>query len=197
MDEKGGIKFDCRWTETEIKAFSGFKEMNDCRNKLHELHLIGVYDNGIGYGNVSIKNSEGLFISGSSTGQFEKTELRHYSKITGFNIQENRIDCSGPLKASSESLSHVILYELSERIGAIIHVHNKDLWQKLIYTVPTTSQNAKYGTPEMAMEIRRLYWETTLPEEKILVMAGHEEGIISFGETIVEAMDVLLAVNRN
>lgn len=197
MDEKGAIKFDCRWTKTEIKEFNGFKEMNDCRNKLHELHLIGVYDNGIGFGNVSIKNRKGIFITGSATGNIEKTDIRHYSKITRYNIQENRIDCSGSSKASSESLSHVVLYELSESIGGIIHVHNKDLWQKLIHTVPTTRQEVEYGTPEMAIEIRRLYWDTALPVVKILVMAGHEEGIISFGETVVEAMDIILAVSRN
>lgn len=197
MDEKGIIKFDCRWTKTEIKKFSGFNEINDCRNKLHELNFIGVYDNGIGFGNISVKNSEGLFITGSVTGHIEKTDIRHYSKVTGYNIRENRIDCSGPSKASSETLSHAALYELSESIGAIIHIHNKHLWQKLINTVPTTLPKVEYGTPEMAIEIRRLYRETTLPKVKILVMAGHEEGIICFGETIVEAMEVLLTMNRN
>lgn len=196
MDEKKGIKFDCHWTKTELKVFDGFMEMNECRNRLHELHLIGVYENGIGFGNISIKNSEGIFITGSATGHIEKTDIWHYSKITGYNIQANRVDCSGISKASSESLSHIILYELSENIGAIIHIHNKDVWQKLINKVPTTSQEVEYGTTEMALEIIRLYRETTLPEVKILAMAGHEEGIISFGRTIVEAMDVILGVSK-
>ena len=63
--------------------------------------------------------------------------------------------------------------------------------------MPTTLPKVEYGTPEMAIEIRRLYRETTLPKVKILVMAGHEEGIICFGETIVEAIEVLLTMNRN
>jgi hypothetical protein len=38
-----------------------------------------------------------------------------------------------------------------------------------------------------------LFAETALSEEKILVMGGHPEGIISFGNDLEEAGQVLLA----
>ncbi len=44
----------------------------------------------------------------------------------------------------------------------------------------------------MALEILRLYRETGLPRRKLAAMAGHEEGIISFGCDLDEAGKVLL-----
>jgi hypothetical protein len=47
-------------------------------------------------------------------------------------------------------------------------------------------------TPEMANEIKRLFKETLVAVEKILVMGGHVGGIISFGGTLEEAGKILL-----
>ena len=58
--------------------------------------------------------------------------------------------------------------------------------------VPTTKKEVPYGTPEMANEIFRLFKETAVQQEKIIVMAGHDEGIISFGKDLEEAGEILL-----
>jgi ABC-type iron transport system FetAB ATPase subunit len=58
--------------------------------------------------------------------------------------------------------------------------------------VPTTAIEVAYGTPEMAKEILRLFREDNLMEKKIVVMSGHEEGIISFGKNLPEAGNILL-----
>ena len=57
---------------------------------------------------------------------------------------------------------------------------------------PTTAAAVAYGTPLMAAEMRRLYETSELPRLKILIMAGHEEGLITFGATLAEAEQVLL-----
>ena len=75
----------------------------------------------------------------------------------------------------------------------LIHVHSKELWKKLLHRVPTSSDLVEYGTPEMAEEIFRLMKHAELPKVKILVMAGHEEGIIAFGHTVAEAEQVLIS----
>ncbi len=67
-----------------------------------------------------------------------------------------------------------------------------ELWQKLMYKVPTTEAEISYGTPEMAKEILRLFREDNLMKTKILVMSGHEEGIICFGKNLQEAGNILL-----
>ena len=44
----------------------------------------------------------------------------------------------------------------------------------------------------MADEIRRLFHSDQLADKKILVMAGHDEGLISFGQNLTEATDLFL-----
>ena len=44
----------------------------------------------------------------------------------------------------------------------------------------------------MAYEIMRLFKETDVPSRKILVMAGHEGGIVTFGKNLQEAFEVLM-----
>jgi hypothetical protein len=60
-----------------------------------------------------------------------------------------------------------------------------------MYKVPTTNPKVQYGTPEMYYEVIKLY-DRTMLEKKILVMAGHEDGIISFGKNLKEAGDIIL-----
>ncbi|MEO6845153.1 MAG: class II aldolase/adducin family protein, partial [Ginsengibacter sp.] len=94
---------------------------------------------------------------------------------------------------SSESLTHAMIYKNQPAINAVFHVHHFALWKKLLNKVPTTHIDVAYGTPAMANEIVRLFKETDLASEKIFVMAGHEEGIVSFGKDVNEAGNILLA----
>jgi ribulose-5-phosphate 4-epimerase/fuculose-1-phosphate aldolase len=85
-----------------------------------------------------------------------------------------------------------LIYESSPSTNAVIHIHNLALWNQLMHKVPTSDEQVPYGTPEMAKEIKRLFEEASLSIEKIMVMGGHEEGIISFGKNLEEAANVLL-----
>ncbi|MEL7005624.1 MAG: class II aldolase/adducin family protein [Bacteroidota bacterium] len=168
-------------------------DLNKWRQKLYSLKLIGAYDNGIGFGNLSRLESSGQFIiSGSATGNLKTLDSRHYAKVVDYNIHRNDLTCEGPIKASSESLTHASIYENDLSAYAVVHVHDMDLWNRLKYVVPTTNENVSYGTPEMAKEIGRLFLQTDVKEKKIVAMAGHEEGIISFGKDLNEACEVLL-----
>jgi hypothetical protein len=62
----------------------------------------------------------------------------------------------------------------------------------LIDRVPTTSRDISYGTPEMALEFRRLYAESGFAEHGVAVMGGHEEGIVSYGGDIGQAAQRIL-----
>ncbi len=84
-----------------------------------------------------------------------------------------------------------MVYELDLNVQAVIHIHHKNLWLQLTGIVPTTGKKIPYGTPEMAREVKRLYQSTDLKHQKIFVMAGHEEGIISFGKDLRDAGDIL------
>ena len=193
MFDEGYIKFDCQWEKTAPLEDHFLKNLQLWRKKLYDLKLIGAYENGIGYGNISERLEGNKFIiTGSTTGNYKTLNASHFSKVIHFDLSKNSLLCQGPIKASSESMSHGALYKIDSEINAVIHVHHLNLWKKLLYKVPTTDKNVSYGTPEMANEIIRLYQNTALPQQKIFAMAGHEEGIITFGNDLDNAGEILL-----
>jgi ribulose-5-phosphate 4-epimerase/fuculose-1-phosphate aldolase len=191
--EEGYIKFNCNWIEGEGSYDEIVARINPVREKLYALGLIGVLPDGIGFGNISvrIKGMEFL-ITGSSTGGIKQLSRNHYSRVTEYDIRKNRLTCIGPIKASSESLTHAMIYECSPETNAVIHIHSNELWNKLIHKVPTTSEDAPYGTAEIADEIRKLFDKKEVLKEKIIVMGGHSDGILAFGKDIDEAMSIIL-----
>ena len=192
MDE-GYIKFNCNWIASNDIPSDKVAVLNVWRDIMYHKGLIGMYPDGIGFGNISMRCDEKTFlISGTATGGLETLSESHYSLVTGYNLSTNSVTCAGPVKASSESLTHAAIYECSATANAVIHIHNLDLWNRLLHHVPTSTENVSYGTPEMANEIKRLFDETTVSKEKIIVMGGHQEGIISFGKDLEEAGNILL-----
>ena len=194
MIDEGVIKYSCEWVLGEKVDLELIQSLIRWRNYIHQLGLIGVYDNGIGFGNISIRISDTLqfIISGSQTGHLAQLEAEHFTVVTDFNIEQNHLTCCGPIQASSESLTHAAIYSIQPQINAIIHVHHPQLWQHLLYQIPTTRQQVKYGTPAMAAEMFRLFAEENLSQQKILVMAGHEDGLLTFGKDLNEAGEILM-----
>ncbi len=192
---EGYIKFKCDW-EKQTFCFSDelFKYINEWRQKLFDHGLIGAYDNGIGFGNLSMRKrtSNHFIISGSATGNYPALNKSHYAKVTDYDLNNNYVKCIGETKASSESLTHAVIYKSMSSINAVIHTHNKRMWEKLLNLEATTSSDAEFGTPEIAFEIKRLLGNKKTLERKIIVMGGHEEGIITFGKDLDEAGNTLL-----
>jgi len=192
MDE-GYIKFNCNWILSNDIPLDKVAELNRWREIMYDKGWIGLYPDGIGFGNISMRCNEKTFlISGTATGGLPTLTKSHYSLVTNYNLSTNTVTCMGPVKASSESLTHALIYECSAATNAVIHIHNLDLWNRLLHHAPTSSENISYGTPEMANEIKRLFAETALGKEKIIVMGGHQEGIISFGRDLEEAGSILI-----
>ncbi|MBE9129219.1 MULTISPECIES: class II aldolase/adducin family protein [unclassified Coleofasciculus] len=194
MIDEGYVKYQCDWIKSDPINSNEIEELNCWRNKFYHLGLIGIYESGIGFGNISIRAAQpGQFIiSGTQTGHLFSLNEQHCTRVIDFDLDQNCLTCQGAIQASSESLTHAVIYEANPLVNAVIHVHHLELWQKLMYQVPTTAKNCRYGTPEMAKEMLRLFNADRLIEKKILVMAGHEEGIISFGKSLEEAGSILL-----
>lgn len=194
MIDEGYVKYNCTWISDHPLKSSEIAELNYWRNRLYQLGLIGQYDNGIGFGNVSRRGKldKEIIISGTNTGGINLLNESHYTTVIDYSWRENRVTCRGPIAASSETLTHAAIYEANPQINAVIHIHHRQLWQNLMYQVPTTGENIAYGTPEMAAEIIRLCQEDRLKEQQILVMSGHEEGIITFGKDLEKAGNLLL-----
>lgn len=194
MMDEGYIKFRCNWSNTGISIpYTLIHPMTDWRKKLYDLSLIGMYDNGIGFGNISIRKNNGtFFITGSATGGKSKLLADDYALVTQWKFKENLLDCIGKTKASSESLTHAAIYESFKNIGAVIHIHNEHMWNYYLQKLPATSEEIQYGTPEMALAIQNLLKENINRAHGIFVMGGHREGIISFGKNMDEAGNRIL-----
>ena len=193
MIDEGYIKFQVHWEQTLPLDIPKLDELIFWRQQCYQQQLIGAYANGIGFGNISIrkKNSDYFYISGSATGNEKTLDKRHFSEVVKVDAPLNQLWCKGPIVASSESMSHAIIYELLPSVGAVIHIHDLDMWKRLMHQVPTTDANAPYGSPEMVASIAHLIKTTDLVEQKIFVMEGHEEGVFVFGANLEEAFEVL------
>jgi L-ribulose-5-phosphate 4-epimerase len=187
------VKFSCERIAAEITSFGGLAELNAYRTKLLDLHLIGVGPNGIAFGNLSIRDgsTDNFYITGSATAGIQELTLAHCAKVVACNFERNRLRYEGSAMPSSESLTHAAIYESDSIAGAVIHCHDFKLWKALLNQAPTTSMAAEYGTPELACEIMQLFTRTDVQRRKILVMAGHEGGILTFGKGLEEAFAVL------
>jgi len=193
MKEEGVIKFNCQWTKSAPLTGTWINDLTVWRDKLYKAGLIGENEDGIGYGNISIRFQQNKFIiSGSGTGKLKKLTEEHYALVTDYNVDENTLCATGPIIASSESLTHAMIYEYGGDINAVIHVHHLKLWKKLLKSLPATDENIEYGTPEMAKEITRLFNEQKLSEHKLFAMGGHSGGIVCFGKSLEEAGELLL-----
>lgn len=186
------IKFSCERVAAAIPAFDGLAELNTYRRKLLDLHLIGVDQNGIGFGNLSVRDGAtgNFYITGSATGGIQELTLKECAKVVACDFERNRIRYEGSPLPSSESLTHAAIYESDATAGAVIHCHDFKLWAAALNRVPTTSKAAEYGTSEVADEIMQLFTRVDVP--KIVVMAGHEGGILTFGKDLEEAFAVLM-----
>ena len=192
------VKFTYQRACMDIATFGGLAELNACRRKLLERGLIGVDANGIGFGNLSIRDgvSRNFYITGSATGGLPELTPTDCVRVVAYDFARNWLRYEGAAIPSSESLTHAAIYESDPSTSAVIHCHDAVLWRALLDRVPTTSKAVAYGTPEMAYEIMRLFEGTDIRSRKILVMAGHEGGIVTLGQNFEEACDVVMRATK-
>jgi L-ribulose-5-phosphate 4-epimerase len=188
------VKFTRERARAEITSFDRFAEMNAYRRKLRKLRLIGVDSNGVGFGNLSVRDdaTKNFYITGSATGGIPELRLADCAKVVAYDFERNWVRYEGSTVPSSESLTHAAIYESDTKVGAVIHCHDSGLWTIILNQAPTTSKTVRYGTPEMAYEIIGLFRVTDVHSRRALAMAGHEGGIVTFGRDLEEAFTVLI-----
>jgi hypothetical protein len=200
MLDEGYTKYRIHWSPKPAPDAAAAKRVEEWRRPLFVAGLIGQYDDPpIGFGNISIRCGEpGQFlITGTQTGNIAYSNEAHYSLVTGYDIAENELSCSGPVQASSEALTHAAIYEMDPAINAVVHVHSKVLWDRYLNVLPTTRADIAYGTPGMAREFGRLYRESEFRSQGIAVMGGHAEGLLSIGASLELAATRILALTRH
>ena len=188
--EEGYIKFQCELqkTKTTIPGHL-FEAINAWRTQMYTLNLIGAYENGIGFGNISLRipGAKNFYISGTATGNFETITPNEYVLVKSYNFTLNSLVCEGQVKASSESLSHAAIYEADKETNAVIHIHSMKMWENGLKKYPTTNPDLSFGTPEIALNIAKLIQNKDTRKNGIIIMGGHSEGILFFGENLDKA----------
>jgi len=190
---EGVIKYN---TSKQVKKNSisnkDFVLIEKYRRKLNRLNLIGCYENGIGFGNVSIIGRDGkIIITASQTGHLKRLRPKRYAKLLEYNTNTMMLRYEGIGKASSETLTHCSMYESIKVAKAVIHVHNEKLWRTLMDAgYPTVPKDVEYGTKEMAAAVRELF-KNSHKKNGIFATAGHFEGVFVFAKTIEDAYALL------
>ena len=186
MSETGSVKFKCEQVTIEISRFAGFAELNKYRRKLLDLEMMGVDGNGIGFGNLSVRDGT------SATAGIVELTPADYAKVVAYDFAKNWLRCEGSRVASSESLTHAAVYESDPTARAVIHCHDINLWAALLDKAPTTPKRVEYGTTEMAYAVQRLFEITDVKTRKIFVMAAHDGGLVTFGKNLQDAYGILM-----
>lgn len=200
IPDDGYIKYSAEHKQIDDFNFADeyseqISELLKVRDYLWKLGLVGVYPNGIGFGNCSFraKNNE-FIITGSATGEIENLQKNHLCLVEKFDIAQNLVFSKGSIQASSESMTHGAIYSANSQINSVLHIHSRNIFDRLkrlslenTDNIYFTAQDIPYGTPEMAFAVMDCVKKIGKPNG-IIVMLGHDEGVISFGKTIALAL---------
>lgn len=175
------------------------------REVLARLGLIGRDPSryqGAGYGNVSARvgpfgdvgrGQRRFLVTGTQTGGRPRVMLEDFCLVERYDLLRNHVRSTGPVPPSSESLTHGAIYDIAPAARVVLHAHAPEIWRHArALGLPVTRVEALNGTPEMALEVQRLYRESTLSGTGILAMGGHEDGVIAFGATAAAAGETLV-----
>jgi L-ribulose-5-phosphate 4-epimerase len=196
---EGVIKFQLRFIRAKPVPGVEIKEINAWREVLFRLGLIGQDPQrygGFGYGNISRRvrpflgpaNSRPFVITGSQTGGVVSLTPGHYTTVIEYDPNRNRVVAKGPIRPSSEALTHGMIYNISRTTRFVIHAHSPEIWSKAhALDIPVTDEQAAHDTTDLALEVGRLFRASRLGEKRIFAMGGHEDGVVSFGRSGEEA----------
>ncbi|MEA3373433.1 MAG: class II aldolase/adducin family protein [Campylobacterota bacterium] len=188
----GVIKYNCEFTPTKPLESAQYEEIETVRERLYALGLIGICD-GIGYGNISQRlDAERFVVTGTQTGHLSQLGGSDYALIEAYEDAAFYLKASGMIKPSSESLTHGTIYDLSPKIGAVIHIHSASMWRYMLDKGYRKTEDVLYGSQEMIDEVKRIYAQLDPLSDPKFVMSGHEEGVMFFGETLKSAELTLL-----
>ena len=97
------VKFTYQGARTDIGPFDALTELNACRRKLLEQRLIGLDANGIGFGNLSIRDgvSRNFYITGSATGGLPELKPADRVRVVAYDFARNWLRYEGVAIPSS------------------------------------------------------------------------------------------------
>lgn len=189
-ESEGVIKYRLDYRAAQAQPVAGFAALNAWRSLLWRLGLIGqdpARYGGLGYGNISLRlETGGFLVTGTQTGHLPHLTPEHYVRVLEARPEDNYLQAEGPLPPSSEALTHAVVYDNSALACCVAHGHNPDIWRRAAELgLPTVPAHIAYGTPDMAAAVRTLVQRH--PEQGLIAMLGHEDGLLAYGATVERA----------
>ncbi|MDD1611988.1 MAG: class II aldolase/adducin family protein [Methylococcaceae bacterium] len=189
-EQEGVIKYHLDYQVAPALVVSGFADLNAWRSLLWRLELIGQDDTryqGLGYGNLSLRLDEGGFvITGTQTGHLPHLTADHYAYVRRALPDYNYLAAEGPLPPSSEALTHAAVYGADSTISSVAHGHSPDIWlNAAALRLPCIEADIAYGTPAMAQAVGAMV--KNHPEQGVIIMLGHQDGLLAYGQTPEQA----------
>ena len=167
------------WTPGTIRF------LTEWRSKFKYLGWIGKDENGIGFGNLSMRLSyRNFLVTGTQTEHLQELLPEHYVKVTAVDFKHNKVLAFGQILPSSECMTHAAVYETNPDTNYVFHIHCAALWKKHD-NIPVTNTLVEYGTPEMAEEVKRVI--RLYSEAGAMILGGHENGLLSWGGNAEDA----------
>jgi hypothetical protein len=197
-EQEGVIKYRLDYQPGAPRDYPEATELNAWRTILFQLGLIGQDSDrygGLAFGNVSFRldKTPQFAITGSQTGSLMRLTNEHFSTVLSADPGRNHIVAEGAIKPSSEALTHAAVYAANNEVKAVVHVHSPVIWRHYqALALPAIDSTIRYGTPEMAEAVLALFARNLLSEKPVFVMLGHEDGIVSFGDSIADASQVMI-----
>ncbi len=192
MNHEGVIKFDLDFQLGPAPDAGLLLELNAWRQIFRSLGLLGqspdLYED-FSFGNLSRRlpghNEDRFLISGTQTGQFDQLKPEDYVEVILDAPVSNFVRACGPVKPSSESLSHAAAYLADPAINWVMHLHSPDIFKQAYRLgLPATDPSVAYGTPEMADQIAKLVQGLDSVKPHLIIMSGHDDGVLAFGPNV-------------
>ena len=184
MDGYVGVKFRAIQCSEEVPPetsgfYTLFKRICD-RLKVHDMTPANA-------GNLSIRYRDGLIItaSGSNLGNFEENELIFVKKC---RVEDELVLYHGPIKPSSESIMHWLIYKKRPEAAAVIHAHDEFATCSglLVGEIEESNREELYGSIELANMAIEMFSRA----EKIFVLKKH--GYIAVGPDLDSTSDLVV-----
>lgn len=197
-EQEGVIKFQLDFSKNKLLTADDVAEISSWRTIMLQLGMLGQtplrYDN-YGFGNISQRygTKQQFIISGTQTGGITQMTASDYALVTACQPEQNRIAALGETRPSSEAMTHGQLYQLDNNINFVIHAHCPQIWQQAkALQLAQTRANVPYGTVAMTLEVARLFRDTDVLQQGVFTMAGHEDGVVAFGNSAAQAAQRLV-----
>jgi ribulose-5-phosphate 4-epimerase/fuculose-1-phosphate aldolase len=204
-DQEGVIKFQLEHRRSPALPPDRLGPLIAWRRILYQLQLIGEdplrYD-GFGFGNISQRIANGgnaspraFIITGTQTGAFPDLGAEHFTTVIECHPEVNRVVSLGPVKPSSEAMTHATLYAIDPGVGAVIHVHSPHIWRAAkALGLPGTPAGIAYGTTAMADAVGVVMSRPATRDLGLFIMGGHEDGVVAFGPSVAQAGSALIGI---